>query len=278
MGANQSAGRTFPIRPRTPLRFGSVPNALPVNPSNFNTSPRPYSDRLTDESSMFSLLSQESYFNSPLMTPPLEFEDTAYPRTRSVSSLSSSSDNSNTMQPHRFTCPKQDCPYMIIGYSTSEELEEHMFAVNHYLPGPTGPEFDLDGWFSPQDIPDPYSQHPLALQRQRIVEQQQKQQQTKKSQQCNCHHCLHQVGYNDLLQYESPQPSMQIQMPPPPTIIGYHDAGFELVSWRQPEPSYKSAASPVAQKMNQAEYSSLVQSGMYMDFNQVGASGRSSFM
>lgn len=276
MGANQSAGRTIPVRPRTPLRFGSAPPPLPVNPGRFGTGPRSYArtERPTGDS-VSSLLSQESYFGGYAPAPQTVSPGsgyTTYSQTRSISPLSSSSDSP---MPHLFTCPKQNCPYAVIGYSTSEELEEHMFAVGHFASGPiTGIEFDSGDWLSPQDIAEMYPQHPLTLQRQRISGQQQKQQQVQQSQQCNCYHCLH-SDYNSYIQYQPQEPSMQIQMPPPPTIIGYHDAGFELVSWRQPGSSYQS---PSSQQINQAEYSSLVQSGMYMDFNQVGAPARSSFM
>lgn len=151
-----------------------------------------------------------------------------------------------------------------------------MVAVNHFASGfSIGLEFgDYDyDWLSAQEDLGAYPQHPITPERQRTFEQQEKQK-AQQSQQCNCHHCLHQGDFGGFIQYEPHQPSMQIQMPPPPTIIGYHDAGFELVSWRQPKSARDSSS---RHKMKQAEYSSLVQSGMYMDFRQAGAV-RSSFM
>lgn len=283
MGANHSSSRPIPVRsdPHTPLRFGSVHTALPINSEEFTTSSTQYppTDQITEDS-LSSFLAQENYFGgfppAPSMLSSNSEHVTTYSRTGSISSVSSSSDSP---PPHRFTCPESSCPYTIIGYSTSEELEEHMVAVNHFASGfAVGldlefNDYDFD-WLSAQEALGEYPQHPITLQRQRIFEQQTKQQKVQQSQQCNCHHCLHQGDYGGFIQYEPQQPSMQIQMPPPPTIIGYHDAGFELVSWRQPESAYNSSSN---HKMKQAEYSSLVQSGMYMDFSHASAV-RSSFV
>lgn len=281
MGANHSSSRTAPVRPRTPLGFGSGPAVShSANSGEFTTttttSHRPYTNtgQLTDDA-LASMLSQETYYSGFPPAPSMisHTEGLTYSRTGSISSVSSS----DSPPPHRFTCPEATCPYTIIGYSTSEELEEHMVAVNHFASGfSIGLEFnDYDyDWLSAQDDLGAYPQHPITLERERAFEQQQKQQKLQQSQQCNCHHCVHQGDFGGVIQYEPQQPSMQIQMPPPPTIIGYHDAGFELVSWRQPKSAYNSSSS---HKMKQAEYSSLVQSGMYMDFSQAGAV-RSSFM
>lgn len=265
MGANQSAGKMILMRPRTPLQFGSAPTALSANSSEFITCPKSYlPTNQSTENSVSSLLSQESYFDGFSSTPSItssSSESITFSRTQPIPSMSSAS---SSPAPHRFNCPGRSCPYTIIGYSTLEELEEHMFIANHFAVGSsTGLEFSDYDWLSP-----------IMLQRQQVFEQQRKRQQVQRSQQCNCHYCLHQGDYGNFIQYE-PQPSMQIQMPPPPTIIGYHDAGFELVSWRQPELPYDSSSN---HQMNQAEYSSLVQSGMYMDYNLAGAAGRSSFM
>lgn len=274
MGANHSSSRPIPVRPdpHTPLRFGSVHTALPIDSGEFTASSTPYvpTDQLTDDA-LSAFLAQENYFGGFPPAPSMlssNSEQITYSRTGSISSVSSSSDSP---PPHRFTCPESSCPYTIIGYSTSEELEEHMVAVNHFASGfsnSIGLEFsDYDyDWLSAQEDLGTYPQHPITVQT--------KQQKVQQPQQCNCHHCLHQGDFGGFIQYEPHQPSMQIQMPPPPTIIGYHDAGFELVSWRQPKSAYDSSSN---HKMKQAEYSSLVQSGMYMDFSHAGAV-RSSFM
>ncbi|KAI5783032.1 hypothetical protein FPQ18DRAFT_358680 [Pyronema domesticum] len=130
MGANQSAGRSntgsrsIPIRPRTPLRFGSVPTALPVDPSEYNTRPiRNLYPSISTADTVTSLLSQENYLYPPPLSPTSteeDFEDTPSP--------------ASWASPTRYYCPRANCSYSIIGFQSIEEVEYHIHTTAHITP------------------------------------------------------------------------------------------------------------------------------------------------
>ncbi|KAI5814666.1 hypothetical protein BZA77DRAFT_389102 [Pyronema omphalodes] len=130
MGASQSSGRAdagprpIPIRPRTPLQFGSVPTALPVDPSKYNTRPiRNLYPSISTADAVTSLLSQENYLcPTPLSEAITEedFEDTTSP--------------ASWASPTRYYCPHASCSYSIIGFRSIEEVEYHMHTTAHITP------------------------------------------------------------------------------------------------------------------------------------------------
>lgn len=113
MGAQQSVGRpsnnsrSIPARPRTPLRFGSVPTPLPVDPAEYNTRPvrhlyqyNGYGDSVT------SILSQESYFDmSASISSTLDPSSPS--STEGCSSSPSSSEASSPASPSKRSLGKR---------------------------------------------------------------------------------------------------------------------------------------------------------------------------
>jgi hypothetical protein len=127
MGAIQSAGRpstgprSIPVRPRTPLRFGSVPTPLPVDPADYNTRPiRNLYPSIAPADSVTSLLSQENYLCPSLLSPTITEEDTPSPVSWSA--------------PARIQCPHSNCAYSVIGFQALEELEFHLQSDTHCVP------------------------------------------------------------------------------------------------------------------------------------------------
>jgi hypothetical protein len=112
----------FPARPRTPLQFGSVPTALPVDPTDFATRS---SYRSTSEGSnssqtdsLISLLSSASFFegeNVPVSSPR--------PGSKPSSDLKSLN--------KRHYCLQDGCEYGTQGFATEKELQRHQNSLNH---------------------------------------------------------------------------------------------------------------------------------------------------
>ncbi|KAF8535901.1 hypothetical protein BDD12DRAFT_808213 [Trichophaea hybrida] len=128
MGANQSNNhnstgpKSIPVRPRTPLRFGSVPTPLPVDPADYNTRPiRNLYPNIAPANSVISLLSQENYLcpTIPLSSTITE-EDTPSP--------------ASWPSPTQIHCPHSNCAYSVIGSHAPEELNRHLQSNAHYVP------------------------------------------------------------------------------------------------------------------------------------------------
>ena len=131
MGAHQSTSgspsslKCIPIRPRTPLRFGSVPTALPVDPAHYNTRPiRNLHANFVSTDPITSILSQENYLHPRTYSPAPSDDDMPSP----ASVTSSLSD----FAPTRYLCPHHTCPYAVIGFYRPDELDMHLHTVSHY--------------------------------------------------------------------------------------------------------------------------------------------------
>ncbi|KAL7269696.1 hypothetical protein RUND412_007626 [Rhizina undulata] len=273
MGANQSARRpggannAIPVRPRTPLRFGSVPTALPVNPAKYNTRPfkLPYAESSYSES-VTSVLSQESYLNSP--TSSVYSNSNYSPQFQSASPPSSHS----TMHSGRYICTSFDCPFGILGFSTLEELEAHIASGNHLIPRP-GLDFEFESFAPTQE--EIHSQHPAVHQRQHILQDQQRQQ-FQQASQCSCQQCVRQ--WSDLSfaksQYALQQPSntTRDQRPLPPTNAAFYGSGPEYMPWQANEQP------PAGFQYQQNNYSPMIESGSYMQNWSVHSAGQSLYM
>lgn len=128
MGQNQTSQANS--RPRSPVRFGSIPTSPPCNPMEYHTgritSTVPYIDSTYSTSDM-SVLSRGSYPGSPS------------PSTTSTNSISSASPRPN-FEMHdlysptldKYICPMKGCLYSVLGFSLCEELEQHMTMLNHF--------------------------------------------------------------------------------------------------------------------------------------------------
>jgi hypothetical protein len=212
MGANQSAGRppspkSIPIRPRTPLRFGSVPTPLPVDPSRYNTRPiRNLYPSIPTQDSVISLLSQESYFCSPLSPgSSMEDEDTPSPQPYSV--------------PPRLFCPHSNCNCSVAGFEKPGDLDLHFHSETHLALNPIMT-------VSSQSVQRASQQPPIM----------------NSEQQCSCAHCIYQewptspypqpmhmeVDYV----YQAPlwQPFVHLQMQMP-RLRGYNGPEVENLNW-----------------------------------------------
>ncbi|KAI5779371.1 hypothetical protein EDC01DRAFT_671713 [Geopyxis carbonaria] len=158
MGANQSASRSrnIPVRPRTPLRFGSVPSAHPVNPYDYNTRPvRNLYQNMQYADSITSILSQESYLApSSADSAPSPSSSTSSSASPS-SSFSAASSASTTPPPqhNQWLCDYPSCAYSVIGYATPEELQLHSYSGTHFALPPQYGDAGSNSWMQPPPPP-----------------------------------------------------------------------------------------------------------------------------
>lgn len=239
MGANQSTGRPtgprpIPVRPRTPLQFGSVPTALPVDPARYNKRPiRNLYPSISTQDSVTSLLSQESYLCPPPLSPGSSSDEEDAPSPLS---------NFGWPVP-RLYCPHANCSYSVIGFESTRDLGRHLQTEAHFAPNPMMMEF-----------PQPVQQIP----QQPFMAQQQ--------QQCMCADCIYTSEWSaspyqhqaemEYSCYSPPPPNMHMHMPtsssPPlhlqmqmPRIVGYNGPEVENLNWSG-EQIPKSSMMPMA--------------------------------
>jgi len=189
-----------------------------VNPYEYNTRPfrnlyqdQQYSDSLT------SMLSKENY-----LCPSPEF-CTPEPERMYDGSSSGWSSPSPSFEGQRFYCSYPNCAYSVIGYPTLEDLQLHHADGQHFPAAPEQPVAPCEpptifGWHH-QQVP----AYPMQPEIQYGP--------TSSQQSCPCQHCN---GYQPELAPLS-EPSMHIQMPLPPTIVGYNGPEVENLSWREGE-------------------------------------------
>jgi len=186
---------------------------MPVNPYEYNTRPvRNIYQNAQYADTLAAVLSKENY-----LSPSPDFCSPDPERLMDDNSSYGSSSPSPSFEGQRYYCGSSNCAYSVIGYPSVEELQMHMAEGKHFDQEPEEQEeINIFGWTNTQGPTDMLPEiQPFAG--------------PQSQQACPCQYC---TGYQPEMQMYAPGSSlMHVQMPLPPTIVGYNGPEVENLSW-----------------------------------------------